>query len=59
MGLKDVVLGQILFMKLRILVLCTANKCRSQIPEGYLRHFEGERAEVFSSGLLALSPNTI
>ena len=53
MGLKDVVLGQILFMKLRILVLCTANKCGSQITEGYLRHFAGDRAEVFSAGLLA------
>ncbi len=53
MGLKDVVLGQILFMKLRILVLCTANKCRSQITEGYLKHFAGDRAEIYSAGLVA------
>lgn len=42
-------------MKKRILVLCTANKCRSQITEGYLRHFAGVRAEVHSAGLIASS----
>ena len=38
-------------MKQRILVLCTGNSCRSQIAEGYLRHFAGERAEVLSAGV--------
>lgn len=38
-------------MKQKILVLCTGNSCRSQIAEGYLRHFAGERAEVFSAGV--------
>ena len=37
----------------RILVLCTANSCRSQMAHGYLAHFAGERAEVLSAGLVA------
>ena len=35
----------------KILVLCTGNSCRSQIAEGYLRLFAGDRAEVFSAGV--------
>jgi len=35
----------------KILVLCTGNSCRSQIAEGYLRHFAEGRAEVFSAGV--------
>jgi arsenate reductase len=35
----------------KILVLCTGNSCRSQIAEGYLRHFANGRAEVFSAGV--------
>lgn len=35
----------------KILVLCTGNSCRSQIAEGYLRHFAGEMAEVYSAGV--------
>jgi arsenate reductase (thioredoxin) len=35
----------------KILVLCTGNSCRSQIAEGYLRFFAGERAEVYSAGV--------
>ncbi|MBX2972565.1 MAG: arsenate reductase ArsC [Flavobacteriales bacterium] len=35
----------------RILVLCTGNSCRSQMAEGYLRHFAGDKAEVFSAGV--------
>ncbi len=34
-----------------ILVLCTGNSCRSQIAEGYLRHFAGDQAQVFSAGV--------
>ncbi|MBB5395384.1 arsenate reductase ArsC [Mucilaginibacter sp. AK015] len=34
-----------------ILVLCTGNSCRSQIAEGYLRHFAGEKASVYSAGI--------
>ncbi len=35
----------------KILVLCTGNSCRSQIAEGYLRHFAGKKAEVYSAGI--------
>lgn len=35
----------------KILVLCTGNSCRSQIAEGYLRHFAGNRATVYSAGV--------
>jgi arsenate reductase len=38
-------------MKKKILVLCTGNSCRSQIAEGYLRHFAGGRADVYSAGV--------
>ena len=34
----------------RILVLCTGNRCRSQMAEGWLRHFGGQGVEVFSAG---------
>ena len=40
----------ILYMK-KILVLCTGNSCRSQIAEGYLRHFSNGRAAIFSAGV--------
>jgi arsenate reductase len=35
----------------KILVLCKGNSCRSQIAEGYLKHFAGEKAEVYSAGV--------
>jgi arsenate reductase len=35
----------------KILVLCTGNSCRSQMAEGYLRHFAGDRAQVYSAGV--------
>ena len=35
----------------RVLVLCTGNSCRSQIAEGYLQHFAGNRAKVYSAGV--------
>jgi arsenate reductase len=34
-----------------ILVLCTGNSCRSQIAEGYLRHFARDKATVYSAGI--------
>jgi len=37
--------------KVLVLVLCTGNSCRSQIAEGYIRHFAGDRAEVYSAGV--------
>lgn len=34
-----------------ILVLCTGNSCRSQIAEGYLKHFANGKAEIYSAGI--------
>ena len=34
-----------------ILVLCTGNSCRSQIAEGYLKNFAGDKAIVYSAGV--------
>lgn len=34
-----------------ILVLCTGNSCRSQIAHGYLQHFAGDKATVYSAGV--------
>ena len=35
----------------KVLVLCTGNSCRSQLAEGYLRYFAGDKAEIFSAGV--------
>ncbi|MFI5188633.1 MAG: arsenate reductase ArsC, partial [Chitinophagales bacterium] len=35
----------------KILVLCTGNSCRSQIAEGYIRHFAGNKTEIYSAGI--------
>jgi arsenate reductase len=35
----------------KILVLCTGNSCRSQVAEGYLRYFAGNKATVYSAGV--------
>jgi arsenate reductase (thioredoxin) len=47
---KNTTQNQINFMK-KVLVLCTGNSCRSQIAEGYLRHFAKDKAEVYSAGV--------
>lgn len=38
-------------MSKTILVLCTGNSCRSQMAEGYLRHFANGNAEIYSAGV--------
>ncbi len=37
-------------MKPNLLFLCTGNSCRSQMAEGWLRHFAGDRFEALSAG---------
>ena len=33
-----------------VLVLCTANSCRSQIADGYLKHYSRGKANIYSAG---------
>lgn len=44
-------------MKKRVLFLCTANSCRSQMAEGIINHFLGDRIEAFSAGTRATFVN--
>jgi arsenate reductase (thioredoxin) len=37
-------------MKKRVLLLCTANSCRSQMAEGIVNHFLGDKIAAFSAG---------
>lgn len=39
--------------KLKIMFLCTANSCRSQMAEGFARHYGKDVLEVHSAGLFA------
>lgn len=34
-----------------VLVLCTGNSCRSQIADGYLKHFAKDKAAIYSAGI--------
>lgn len=43
--------------RLNILYLCTGNSCRSQMAEGWTRHFGGERVSVKSAGIEAHGKN--
>ncbi|QDV13332.1 Arsenate-mycothiol transferase ArsC2 [Rosistilla oblonga] len=47
--------------KKKILFLCTGNSCRSQMAEGWARHFHSDRLEVHSAGIEAhgLNPNAV
>ncbi len=38
-------------MNKRILFLCTGNSCRSQMAEGFARHFFGDKCEIYSAGI--------
>ncbi len=36
-----------------ILILCTANRCRSQMAEGWVRHYAPNEVAVYSAGVRA------
>lgn len=45
----------------KLLILCTGNSCRSQIAEGYFRHYAGNSIIVYSAGIEThgVNPNAI
>ncbi|TAK56641.1 MAG: arsenate reductase ArsC [Bacteroidetes bacterium] len=47
--------------KLKVLFLCVANSCRSQMAEGLARHYLGEYLDAESAGTIAtfVHPNAI
>ena len=42
-------------MKKRVLFICTANSCRSQMAEGIVNHYLGDKIEAFSAGVAPTS----
>lgn len=38
-------------MKKKVLFLCQGNSCHSQMAEGLLKHFHGNKYDVFSAGV--------
>ena len=46
-------------MKKRVLFLCTANSCRSQMAEGIVNHFWKDRLEALSAGTQASFVNPL
>lgn len=47
--------------KKSVMFLCTGNSCRSQMAEGWARHFVGDRLNVYSAGIEkhGLNPNAV
>lgn len=44
-------------MKTKVLFLCTHNSCRSQMAEGLVNHFLGDRIQALSAGTEATAVN--
>ncbi len=38
-------------MSLKILFLCTGNSCRSQMAEGWAKHYYGKYCDIYSAGI--------
>lgn len=47
--------------KKNVLFLCTGNSCRSQMAEGWARHFHGSTINAYSAGIEAhgMNPNAV
>ena len=46
-------------MKKSVLILCTGNSCRSQMAEGFLKHYGGDKFEVESAGSMLSGVNPV
>ena len=46
-------------MKKQVLFLCTHNSCRSQMAEGLINHFLGDRFQAYSAGTEATRVNPL
>lgn len=49
------------FCRMKILILCTGNSCRSQMAHGFLANLLGDESAVYSAGTKpsGVNPNTI
>jgi len=47
--------------KIKVLMLCTGNSCRSQMAEGWARALKGDQIQVWSAGIEThgMNPNAI
>ena len=43
--------------KIKILFLCTGNSCRSQMAEGFARHYGEDQLEAYSAGISPVGVN--
>jgi len=41
----------------KVFFLCSGNSCRSQMAEGFARHYGGEHLEVYSAGISPVGVN--